>query len=133
MTWAIARSAENTAVGCGVGDGSGVADGVTVTVCVTVGVAVDVAMTAGRKVGIAGLAGGDVGAGVAASVGTARTGGRGMSGPAAGSRSQAASGKTRLPASSNHATGHCHSLDQSLLRSGPSQPRDVDDPKGAFL
>ena len=120
-------------MGRGVGDGSGVADGVTVTVCVAVAVAVAVAMTAGRKVGIVGLAGGDVGAGVAASVGTARTGGRGMSSPAAGSRSQAASGKTRLAARSNHATGHGHCLDKSLLRPGSSLPRDVDDPERAFL
>ena len=133
MTCSIARSAENTAVGRGVGDGSGVADGVTVTVCVAVDVAVDVATTVGRKVGIAGLGEGGAGAGVAASVGTARTVGRGTSGPAAGSRSQAASGKTRLAARSNQATGHCHSLDQSLPRSGSSPPRDVDDPEGAFL
>ena len=104
-------------MGRGVGVGSGVADGVTVTVCVAVAVAVDVATRVGRKVGIAGL--GEGGAGtvaVAASVGTARTVGRGTSGPAAGSRSQAASGKTRLAARSNQATGHCHSLDQSPLR-----------------
>ena len=120
-------------MGRGVGDGSGVVDGVTVAVCVAVAVAVDVATTAGRKVGIVGLAGGDVGEGAAVSVGTARTAGRGTSGPAAGSRSQAASGKTRLPASSNQATGHCHSLDQSLPRSGSSLPRNVDDPERAFL
>ncbi len=121
-------------MGRGVGVGSGVADGVTVTVCVAVDVAVDVATTVGRKVGIAGLGEGGAGAvAVAASVGTARTVGRGTSGPAAGSHSQAASGKTRLAARSNQATGHCHSLDQSLPRSGSSPPRDVDDPEGAFL
>lgn len=116
-------------MGCGVGVGSGVADGVTVAVGVAVDVAVDVATTAGRKVGIAGLGEGGVGAGVAAAVGTARTVGRGTSGPAAGSRSQAANGKTRLAAKSNQATGHCH----SLPRSGSSLPCDVDDPEGAFL